>query len=394
MPLRRAVKEWTARGDIPNSKTLSIVSQLCVESQAESGNNFAARRKRNGVKMYYVEAIDFAKYENPVGQLVAVTVGERQTPITEFVHIIANIVASRQDGFVAFDTPELLPRLKPDREGLPPSVRNIPAGEVDFDTPEMSLAEFDAKNGTEITSIIELSDALSSNDTATIAKYSRRYPILAKTSSFLKNIGIVGEKFTIGSNAIKRHHGKDGLHAITPTEWIGISKSLSTGKPLGVTRYYDPQKKRIVPDAYRIWTRAFIGDHPAIVGVSVKSNNRDVFVNSVDTVFALNDAAIRKEALVYPNSIEELQSVLADQSRQRYTETPQHVYIIPQTGVESQAETGRKDIVDFDTPELSPAEAEYAASEDKTPTEQVMREVFGMTNEDIATRAGRPRFGR
>ena len=43
------------------------------------------------------------------------------------------------------------------------------------------------------------------------------------------------------------------------------------------------------------------------------------------------------------------------------------------------------ELVDFDTPELSPAEAEYAASEDKTPTEKVMREVYGMTNDEIAT---------
>lgn len=41
--------------------------------------------------------------------------------------------------------------------------------------------------------------------------------------------------------------------------------------------------------------------------------------------------------------------------------------------------------VDFDSPELSSAEAEYAASEDRTPTEEVMRKVFGMTNEEIAT---------
>lgn len=41
--------------------------------------------------------------------------------------------------------------------------------------------------------------------------------------------------------------------------------------------------------------------------------------------------------------------------------------------------------VDFDTPELSPAEQAYAEAEDKTPTEQVMREVYGMTNDEIAT---------
>lgn len=41
--------------------------------------------------------------------------------------------------------------------------------------------------------------------------------------------------------------------------------------------------------------------------------------------------------------------------------------------------------VDFDSPELSPAEQAYAESEDKTPTEKVMREVYGMTNDEIAT---------
>ena len=40
--------------------------------------------------------------------------------------------------------------------------------------------------------------------------------------------------------------------------------------------------------------------------------------------------------------------------------------------------------VDFDT-NLTPEEAAYAESEDKAPTEKVMREVFGMTNEDIET---------
>ena len=41
--------------------------------------------------------------------------------------------------------------------------------------------------------------------------------------------------------------------------------------------------------------------------------------------------------------------------------------------------------VDFDSPELSPAEQAYAEAEDKTPTEQVMRKVYGMTNDEIAT---------
>lgn len=40
--------------------------------------------------------------------------------------------------------------------------------------------------------------------------------------------------------------------------------------------------------------------------------------------------------------------------------------------------------VNFDTPELTPAEAEYDARKDKTPTEKDMREVFGMTNDEIA----------
>lgn len=41
--------------------------------------------------------------------------------------------------------------------------------------------------------------------------------------------------------------------------------------------------------------------------------------------------------------------------------------------------------VDFDTPNLTPAEEKYSEAEDKTPTEKVMREVYGMTNDEIAT---------
>ena len=47
--------------------------------------------------------------------------------------------------------------------------------------------------------------------------------------------------------------------------------------------------------------------------------------------------------------------------------------------------SGENADVNFDTPELSPAEQAYAESEDKTPTEKVMREVYGMTNDEIAT---------
>ena len=43
------------------------------------------------------------------------------------------------------------------------------------------------------------------------------------------------------------------------------------------------------------------------------------------------------------------------------------------------------DDINFDTPDLSPAEEEYLNAEDKTPTEKVMREVYGMTNDEIAT---------
>ena len=56
----------------------------------------------------------------------------------------------------------------------------------------------------------------------------------------------------------------------------------------------------------------------------------------------------------------------------------------PEDGVEWQHEIP-PDKVDFDTPDLSPAEESYGEAEDKTPTEKVMREVYGMTNEEIAT---------
>ncbi len=57
---------------------------------------------RDGVKMYTVEAIDVAKYENSAGQLAAVTVGERQAPIAEFVESIANRVAEFNGGVAKF----------------------------------------------------------------------------------------------------------------------------------------------------------------------------------------------------------------------------------------------------------------------------------------------------
>ena len=57
---------------------------------------------KDGMKMYTVEAIDVAKYENSAGQLAAVTVGERQAPIAEFVKSIANRVAEFNGGNAKF----------------------------------------------------------------------------------------------------------------------------------------------------------------------------------------------------------------------------------------------------------------------------------------------------
>ena len=62
--------------------------------------------------------------------------------------------------------------------------------------------------------------------------------------------------------------------------------------------------------------------------------------------------------------------------------------------VDSGADSGRVAIsqmtfsdlgADFDSPELSTEAEAYVTSEDKTPTEEVSRNVFGMTNDDIAT---------
>ena len=54
-------------------------------------------------------------------------------------------------------------------------------------------------------------------------------------------------------------------------------------------------------------------------------------------------------------------------------------------GVYPPTATVSPELVDFDTPDLSPTEEAYGEAEDKTPTEKVMREVYGMTNEEIAT---------
>lgn len=112
--------------------------------------------------------------------------------------------------------------------------------------------------------------------------HQREHYDLGETPTWMKRIGIAGERFTLSFKNIKTHLGKDEDHNLTAREWHELPSALQ--KPFLVTTYGNEAGK------FRLYTSIKVGNKFAVVGVDVVSVNKGKYVpmlelNRIKTVF-------------------------------------------------------------------------------------------------------------
>lgn len=124
--------------------------------------------------------------------------------------------------------------------------------------------------------------------------YKRTFFDVASTPSFMKKLGLTGDKFTIKYGVIARHFGKDGSHTLTEKNWEQLPQALQ--KPFAISKLTDKG------NSYRIYTTLQTdGGEYVVVGVDVKNAGREIEVNAISTVFGRrNNANLPKnEEVIY-----------------------------------------------------------------------------------------------
>ena len=132
-------------------------------------------------------------------------------------------------------------------------------------------------------------------------KYQRSFFDVAKTPDNLKDIGLVGEKFTIPYGTISRHFGKDEDHELTEEEWQRIPSAIMT--PFAITRYYSDMSRR-QQRGFRLYTDISKGNGYIVIGVDVKSVNQGkgksvLLINSISTIFGKDGKLSSVEEEIY-----------------------------------------------------------------------------------------------
>lgn len=98
---------------------------------------------------------------------------------------------------------------------------------------------------------------------------------IADTSEELQAVGLKGERFVVRYGVISRHKNKDKDHDFTAEEWKDICKKIN--KPVLVTKY---------KNGYNLYLDVIKNGKHTLIGVDVKSVNRNLIINNVKTAFA------------------------------------------------------------------------------------------------------------
>ena len=323
----------------------------------------------------------------------------------------------------AIKTTDLRSRLKPNSKGEAPMVDRMPVADVDFDTPELGV-DSTIVSGDEVRK--------------TMPGYNR-----LDWSTHVDRTGYVGPRLEAQfQRLLKERKGKgdgtvvflaggNGAGKSTVAAKIGNSHDFTIDSTLGNLEVAKKQIDAILANGqtpeihfvYRTTGQALEG-----IAQRVKNGGHIVsplsfansHVKSRENLRLLSEAYGDKIHLhIYDNSVDGAPEITLKQleakgkpDHERIRESANY-YLghlrereearsRSQGGVAGGGAKGEASQVDFDTPELytgsaadsdvnfdspelSPAEQAYVETEDKTPTEKVMREVYGMTNDEIAT---------
>ena len=132
-------------------------------------------------------------------------------------------------------------------------------------------------------------------------KYQRSFFDVAETPAFMKELGLLGEKFTIPYGAISRHFGKDEDHELTEEEWSSLSEAVQT--PFAITKYYT-NRSRQCQRGYRIYTNIPKSNGYIVLGVDLKRINQGKgkpfrLINSITTIFGKDGNITEFEEIIY-----------------------------------------------------------------------------------------------
>ena len=275
----------------------------------------------------------------------------------------------------ATKTADLHPRAN--AKGETPRVSKIPVADVDFDTPELSP------------------EGRREHD-AVVARYMNADG--TKKPGWMKAPNGKPTKLT----------ERQWVQVRTPSfkKWFGDWERLAEVNPASVSKVVDENGEPLV--VYHSTDADFTQFDRAKLGSSTERNGGNADMARIGFWFNdrdLSDTIVAdrsKTKAVFLNlmspsrtTFEELYDGFRDDGVDGYivkdTELGGMSYVaLNPSQIKSATDnngdfSGENPDINFDTPELSPAEQAYVETEDKTPTEKVMREVYGMTNDEIAT---------
>lgn len=141
---------------------------------------------------------------------------------------------------------------------------------------------------------------------------------VAKTPTFMKALGLTGERFTIRYGVIARHFGKDAEHTIPQEIWKRLPEAIRN--PFAITKYYQDEGKK-KQKGYRLYTSLRLSNGAfVIVSVEVKNAGRDLEVNAINTIFGRSVLSDVHDELIYTaeNITPEQQSLLNGNNPHQY----------------------------------------------------------------------------
>ena len=127
--------------------------------------------------------------------------------------------------------------------------------------------------------------------------FGRSFFDVVETPEFMKQLGILGTKFTIRYGVISRHCGKDAQHNLSKDVWLQLPKALCD--PLCISKYYSDEKKEH-QKGYRIYTPLQLEDGSFVmVSAEVISSGKNLLINKINTVFGRPKVSTNHEDVIY-----------------------------------------------------------------------------------------------
>lgn len=126
-------------------------------------------------------------------------------------------------------------------------------------------------------------------------QYRQRFFEVAETPSYMKELGLRGDKFTISYGTISKHIGKDKAHRLSEDVWLRLPEAIVN--PFAISEYYGDNSGNL--KGYRIYTVIEFENGFVVAGVDVKNMGKNLEVNSISTVFSKTGSITNKEKGIF-----------------------------------------------------------------------------------------------